>query len=161
FFYTDSSGNDLGLGKIALGSNQQIAKFLDSGSFKTFTGNTFQGTLSFTADVPVGVVAIHSVINERGDFLMSTLPVIDTTLPPAGNVVLVPQFADGGGWTTQILLINPTSSTLTGTAEFRDDKGKLSNMTIGASTNSTFFYLVPPRSSAKLVTGGAGPVTRG
>src|SRR5213593_4687735 len=161
FFYTDTFGNDLGFGNITLGPNQQISKFLDSDSFKTFSGNAFQGTFSFTADVPVGVVAIHSLFNERHDFLMSTLPVIDTTVAPDGNAVTVPHFADGAGWTTQILLVNPTSATLTGTVEFRDSDGTSTNVTIGRRTDSIFSYVVPPRSSAKLVTGGAGPVTRG
>src|SRR5213593_2815483 len=164
FFYTDGSGNDVGFGKIVLGSNQQIARFLDSDSFKTFNGNTFQGTFSFTSDMPVGVVAIHSLLNERGDFLMSTLPVVDTGVTPSDNVVLIPHFADGAGWTTQILLVNPTSDTLSGTLEFRADDGTSTNVTIGHDTGSTFFYTVPPRSSAKLVTAGVrqvGQVARG
>src|SRR5881296_2950210 len=151
FFYTDGSGNDVGFGKIVLGPNQQISRFLDSDSFKTFNGNTFQGTFSFTSDMPVGVVAIHSLLNERGDFLMSTLPVVDTGVTPSDNVVLIPHFADGAGWTTQILLVNPTSDTLSGTLEFRADDGTSTNVTIGHDTGSTFFYTVPPRSSDKLV----------
>src|SRR5207247_9564240 len=102
---------------IVLGAQQQTTSVLDTYSFNTFNGNTFQGTFSFTSDMPVGVVAIHSLLNERGDFLMSTLPVVDTGVTPSDNVVLIPHFADGAGWTTQILLVYLTSDTLSGTLE--------------------------------------------
>jgi len=64
--------------------------------------------------VPVGVIAPRGLTNERSEFLMSTLPVIDTTAPPGSGTVVVPHFADGGGWVTQILLVNPTDNPMTG-----------------------------------------------
>jgi sugar lactone lactonase YvrE len=154
FFFTDATGKDLGAGTTTIGANQQIARFLDS--FKTFTGASFQGTFSFTSDVPVGVVAIRGLVNERRDFLMSTLPVIDTTAVTASGPVVVPHFADSGGWTTQILLVNPGNAALTGNVEFRDDNGALTKVAIGGQSNSTFAYAVPPRSSQKLATDGGG-----
>ena len=157
FFFTDTGGNDLGSGTMTIGANQQIAKFLDSDPFKKFPGATFQGAFSFTSDIPVGVVAIRGLINERNEFLMSTLPVIDTTAAPPSGTVVVPHFSDGGGWTTQILLVNPTSAALIGTVEFRDDSGSPTNVTIEGRNKSTFVYTVPPRSSEKFATTGAAP----
>ena len=159
FFFTDAMGNDLGWGTTTIGANQQIAKFLDTSPFKTFSGPAFQGTFSFTSDIPVGVVAIRSLINERQDFLMSTLPVIDTTVAPNTGTVVVPHFSEGGAWTTQILLMNPTSASLTGNVEFRNDSGALTNVTIGGQTGNTFSYTVAPGSSQKIVAGGGGPAT--
>jgi sugar lactone lactonase YvrE len=157
FFFTDTGGNDLGAGAMTIGANQQIAKFLDSDPFKKFPGAAFQGTFSFTSDVPVGVVAIRGLINERNEFLMSTLPVIDTTVTSPTGAVVVPHFSDGSGWTTQILLVNPTGSALIGTVEFHDDNGSLTNVTIQGRNNNTFVYTVPPRSSQKFATTGAAP----
>jgi sugar lactone lactonase YvrE len=157
FFFTDAGGNDLGSGTTTIGANQQIAKFLDSDPFKKFVGAAFQGTFSFTSDVPVGVVAIRGLINERNEFLMSTLPVIDTTLAPSPGTAVVPHFSDGGGWTTQILLVNPNSTALIGTVEFHDDSGSLTNVTIEGQNKNTFVYTVPPRSSEKFATTGAAP----
>jgi sugar lactone lactonase YvrE len=153
FFYTDTAGNDLGSGTTTLAANSQIAKFLDEASFKTFTGATFQGTFSFTSNVPVAAMAIRSLVNERGDFLMSTLPVIDPTVVANTGTVVVPHFADGGGWTTQILLVNPTGNPMTGTVEFRNDSGTVVNVPIAGQTTSA--YSVPPRSSQKLAAMGA------
>jgi sugar lactone lactonase YvrE len=155
FFYTDTGGNDLGSGTTTLAANSQIAKFLDEVSFKTFTGATFQGTFSFTSDVPIAAVAIRSLVNERGDFLMSTLPVIDPTVAANTGTLVVPHFADSGGWTTQILLVNPTSTAMTGNVEFRDEGGGVVNVPI--TGHSTGAYTVAPRSSQKLVTTGAAP----
>src|SRR5438132_4123374 len=93
---------------------------------------------------------------------MSTLPVIDpTSAPPAGTAV-VPHFSDGGGWTTQILLVNPGDTSLGGTVEFRGDDGSLTSVSISGQTKSAFTYAVPPRSSQKLATDGtASTVTSG
>jgi hypothetical protein len=82
------------------------------------------------------------LINERGDFLMSTLPVIDTSAPATAGVAIVPHFASGGGWTTQVLLVNVSNESMSGTVEFRNDQGTL----IGPVST----YAIPPRSSQKL-----------
>ncbi len=112
FFFTDTAGNDLGSGSTMIAANGQLAKFLDQAPFNG--PPSFQGTFSFTSDVPVGVIALRGLTNERSEFLMSTLPVIDTTAPPGSGTVVVPHFADGGGWVTQILLVNPTDNPMTG-----------------------------------------------
>src|SRR2546426_489854 len=112
FFFTDTAGNDLGSGSTTIGPNGQLAKFLAQAPFNG--PPSFQGTFSFTSDVPVGVIAVRGLTNERSEFLMSTLPVIDTTSPPGRGTVVVPQFADGGGWVTQIFLVNPTDNPMTG-----------------------------------------------
>jgi hypothetical protein len=38
----------------------------------------------------------RGLTNERGDFLMSTLPVIDPTVAPNTGMAVVPHFVDGG-----------------------------------------------------------------
>ena len=159
FTFTDALGDNAGSGTTTIGANQQIARFLDSDPFRMFSGTTFQGTFSFTSDVPVGVVALRGLYNERQDFLMSTLPVIDTTVAPDTGTVVVPHFSDGGGWTTQILLVNPGDATLAGTAEFRDGNGNLANVTIGGQSGNKFVYAISPRSSQKLTTAGTAVST--
>jgi sugar lactone lactonase YvrE len=161
FFYTDIEGNDIGSGSTTIGPNRQIARFLNEAPFNTLGSPTFEGTFSFASDIPVGVVAIRGLVNERQDFLMSTLPVIDTTDVPASTRVVVPHFADGNGWVTQILLINPTHTALSGTLEFRDDSGALTNMSSGGQNSTTFNYSIPPRSSHRLSSDGAGPIKSG
>src|SRR5262249_1538219 len=116
FFFTDAAGNDMGAGTIAIPAKGQLVKFLDQPPYNRPA--PFQGTMSFVSDKPVGVIALRSLTNERDDFLMSTLPVVDTTSMPVNITQVIPDYADGGGWTTQIVLINPTSTRLTGNLQF-------------------------------------------
>src|SRR5262249_24078582 len=95
FFFTDAAGHNAGSGTTTIDANQQIARFLDVEPFNTFGNGGFQGTFSFTSDVPVAAIAIRGLLNERGDFLMSTLPVIDTSAAPVAGPVVVPHFASG------------------------------------------------------------------
>jgi hypothetical protein len=159
FYFTDTAGNDLGSGSTTIAPNQQIARFLNGAPFNTTGAAGFQGTFSFTSDVPVGALAIRSLVNERGDFLMATLPVIDTSVKPATGTVVVAHFANGGGWTTQILLVNPGDTTLAGTVEFRNEDGSLATVVINGQSDSSFPYAVPPHASQRLVPDGSAVST--
>jgi hypothetical protein len=159
FYFTDASGNPAGSGSTTIAPNQQTAQFLDQAPFKVYPSPTFQGTFTFTSSLPIAVVALRGFTNERGDFLMSTLPVIDTTIAPNTGTAVVPHFADGGGWTTQVFLINPTDNPMTGTLQFASPTGAAANVTIGGQTNSSFVYSIPKRTSLKLATSGLAPAT--
>jgi hypothetical protein len=91
-------------------------------------------------------VALRGVINERGDFLLTTLPVIDLHAAAAAPPVF-PHFADGGGWTTAILLVNPVNSAISGTLRFADGAG---------SPISNLNYSIPAHSARQFVTSGSG-----
>ncbi len=157
FFFTDTAGNDLGSGSTTIAPNGQLAKFLDQAPFNGPL--SFQGTFSFISDVPVGVIALRGLTNERSEFLMSTLPVIDTTSPPGSGTAVVPHFADGGGWVTEIFLVNPAENPMTGTVQFTNPDGAAASVTIEGQTGSTFAYTVAGRSSQKLRTAGATSTT--
>lgn len=149
FYFSNETGS-FGAGSITIGADDHVSAFLDDRS--VFNGPpNFQGTFSFTASAPIAATAVHARRNERGEFLMSTLPVIDTDAPAAQTAIL-PHFAEGGGWTTQILLVNPTDAPLAGALEFLDDSGFVFDVALsGASGN---VYSIPARSSQKLVAGG-------
>ena len=55
---------------------------------------------------------------------MTTLPVAPLVGPPSPfsttpmGTVYFPHFADGGGWATQVILVNPTDRTIAGTVGF-------------------------------------------
>jgi hypothetical protein len=166
FSFTDATGAPAGSGVATIAANTQIAQFLDqvppavTTSFKVYPGSTFQGTFNFTSNVPVGVVALRGLTNERSDFLMSTLPVIDTTATPGTGTVVIPHFADGAGWITQIFLVNPTPAAISGTVRFTDQTGAATKVTIAGVNNSSFAYSIPAGSSQKLATAGtAGTAT--
>ena len=161
FYFTDTRGTRFAEGSFELGARLQTAKFLDQAPF--VGGRSVVGTLTFTASVPIAVVALRGLTNEAGEFLMTTLPVAPLLSPPspfypAADTVYFPHFADGGGWTTQVILVNPTDRTITGTVGFL---GPGSGPTVAApvvltlddgSTGSNFDYSIAPRSAQRFTT---------
>src|SRR5262245_20042039 len=121
FFFTDRNGN-FRQGSTTIPGNGQIAAFLSESPFNG--DSSLSGTFTFNSSVPVSVIAIRGRTNERGEFLITTVPVDDLSAPSLQRTAVLPHFADGGGWTTQIVLVNRTDSVLTGTVQFRDPSGQ-------------------------------------
>jgi hypothetical protein len=78
---------------------------------------------------------------------MTTLPVTDLSGAPTTAPIVFPHFAAGGGWTTQIVLVNPTETALIGGLEFRDSVGQVTN-----SFGNNLTYTIPARSSFEMQT---------
>ena len=122
-------------GTTTLRAHKQTAAFLDQAPYH---GSEAAQSFTFTSSVRVGVIALRSHVNERSDPLLTTLPVAPLspgTPPSTGNIIL-PHYAAGGGWTTQVLLVNPTDQRLSGTV----------NM------DATYPYAIAPRSSVKITS---------
>jgi TonB family protein len=143
FSFTDSSGSDVGAGIVVIPPYKQISKFLDQDPFNA--GREFDGTFSFSSDIAVSAVALRGLINERREFLMSNLPVIDVSLPNGPGGVTLPHFASGSGWTSQIILVNPTDLPTGGTIRLVDPSGQ---------TLNAFPFLIPRRSAFKQTISG-------
>ena len=161
FNFTDSTGTDFGSGTTTIAAGGQIAKFLNQDPFNS--GDNVNGTFTFTSDVPISVVALRGMSNERGDFLITTLPVaaLATTSTATG---FFPHFADGGGWTTQVILVNPTDGTLTGNVQFFTQgsdtaSGTAATVTVDGVAASSFAYSIPGRSSRRFLTSGSPTAT--
>ncbi len=165
FYFTDTSGTRFAGGSFELGAHEQTAKFLDQAPFNG--GPSVLGTFTFTSSVPVAVVALRGFTNEAGEFLMTTLPVAPLS-STTSDTAYFPHFADGNGWVTQVVLVNPTDRTITGTAVFL---GPGSDTVAAApvvltlddgQTGSSFDYSIPSRSAQKFTTSNpAGRVAVG
>jgi len=140
FYFTDSSG-DFAKGTASIPPKGQIAAFLNEAPFNGKSPLT--GTFTFSSSVPVAVVTLRGLKNERNEFLITTLPVADLSAASSAGALLFPHFAAGEGWATQIVLSNSTHSLLTGTVRFINPSG----LTAGSMP-----YSIPPRSSMKLNT---------
>ena len=162
FYFTDTGGTRFGDGSFELGAHRQRAEFLNQAPFNG--GPSVLGTLTFTASVPVAVVALRGFTNEAGEFLMTTLPVAPLLPPPSPfsttptDTVYFPHFADGSGWATQVVLVNPTDRTITGKAGFLgqgNDTAPSASVVLAlndGSTGSNFDYSIPPRSAQRFTT---------
>jgi hypothetical protein len=148
-------------GSTTITPNGQVAKFLNESPFNGPSGLVWRGTFTFSSSVPIAVIALRGFTNERGEFLITTLPVVDLSAPSPAGTIAIPHFADGGGWKTQIVLVNPVDRPLTGTVQFLDPSGQ--DVTFearygigGVGSNTSFLYSVSARSSLTLETSGAG-----
>ena len=155
FYFTDTDGTSFSDGTVQLDAHQQTAKFLDQPPFNS--GSPVRGTFTFESSVPIAVIAIRGFTNEAGEFLMTTLPVAPLS-SASEETVYIPHFAAGGGWVTQVILVNPTDSTITGTVGFLgpgSDTAAASPVILtleDGSTGSNFDYSIPPRSSQRFTT---------
>src|SRR5262249_38071257 len=149
FFFVDSSGQIFRQNQTSIPAKGLIGSFLDQAPFN---GGSFgSGTFTFSSSVPVSVVALRGYTNERGEFLITTLPVSGLS-PLGGQKLVFPQFADGDGWTTRFVLVNPTEDAISGTIEFFG-QGTAStaadplDLTINGQTRSSLTYTIAPRGS--------------
>jgi uncharacterized repeat protein (TIGR02059 family) len=159
FYFTDTSGTSFRSGSVQLGANQQMAKFLNQDPFAGSLpqgGDGVMGTFTFESSAPIAVTALRGLANEAGEFLMTTLPVAPLSSASTG-MAYFPHFADGGGWATQIILVNPTNSRLTGTIGFLGTgQAALAaapvSLTLDGETGSSFDYSIAPNSSQRFTT---------
>ena len=143
-------------------SNQQIpgqghlALFVNQLGCSGLT-STFLGTITVSSASPFAAVNLRAANNAHGEQIFSALPVADLTIPPSssGNLVFS-QIVDGGGTPTQILLMNPTTSTITGTISFADDNGSPIALDFGSGPHPTLNYSIPGNGMQKFSTTGSG-----
>ena len=164
FFFTDLDGTDFGHGNFSLGAREQRAAFLDQAPFNATT--SIEGTFTFASSEPISVIALRGLTNERSEFLMTTLPVASLT-PATEDTIYLPRFVDGLGWTTQVILVNPTDQTITGTVQFlgtgttTSAAGPLVLMLTDGRIDSAFTYQIPARSSRVLQTSNPAALSQG
>ncbi len=157
FYFTDFNGTNSGAGNFTIPANGQIASFLNHSPFSG--GPSLGGTFTFDSSLPVAVVVLRGLSNERSEFLSTTMPVAELSAP-LEETVIFPHFADGGGWTTQIVLVNPTDDYMNGTVQFLGQGSAAASaqpvaVTIAGQTSSMFQYAIPQRSARLFLTSGA------
>jgi len=152
FSYTNSSGTDVGSGTTTVGAGQQSASFLDQAPWNVPVN--FQGTFTFSSNVAISVIALQLNNNQRGEALITTLPVIDTSVAPGNTPAVLSHFTNGAGWNTAVLLVNPTDVAMNGTIQFRDQTGAIVPLSANGQNSNSFSYAIARRSSFKLQTVG-------
>jgi hypothetical protein len=162
FFFTDSNGQNSGNNTVNIPAKGQLGRFLNESPYNS--RSFVRGTFTFSSSVPVSVVALRSFTNERGEVLITTLPVSSLSAVVEPTVVF-PQLADGGGWSTQIVLVNPTDDIMSGTIRFFGQGNPATpaepvELTVNGQTSSTFTYTIAPRSSWLGKTAGVSAAIR-
>src|SRR5206468_6191876 len=73
--------------------------------------------LNFSSSVPISATALRFLTNENNQSLISAIPIADVS-KVVNQPVVLPQFADGGGWKSQIVLVNTTDDQMKGEVRF-------------------------------------------
>lgn len=155
FFFTDSEGNDFGGGDFPIGANEQMIGLLDQAPFNG--PSSLNGTLTLDASLTVSVIAVRVLVNEREEFLLTPLPIVDLDSPGSEDGILFPLFTANGGWSSQVVLVNPTDTTLTGTVEFKILGGGETAVTVDSVAGTSFNYSISPRSSQNMAVSNVSP----
>ncbi len=132
---------------LSLAPGQQIAEF----AFQRFISATagFEGTVEFAGDRDVAAVALR-YDNESQD-VFTTVPVL---VDETAKVLYFPQVADGGGYRTNFILVNPTDAATTARLEFLGDDGSPLTLPIGGSSRTNFEAPLSARGVARIITDG-------
>ena len=163
----DITGAMLTTGKATLPAKQQVAKFVDQLAEicegfvfpNDFGTNRKYGVLEFSSNQAVSVVALRLTVNQRGETLFTSTPVASGT-SVSGPPIYFPHFADGGGYTTSIVLLsrysgNPNGSVTTGMFTFMDSSGQPVSVTLtNGASGSSFPFSVPAGGAAVFETTG-------
>jgi trimeric autotransporter adhesin len=105
-------------GPISLSAYEHQGKFADEYVTGLPDGT---GVLDISSTTPFAALTMRSLINENGEFLITTFPVADVN-QPAPSPIVFPQIADGGGYTTQFILLSTGEASST-TINYYDNNG--------------------------------------
>jgi hypothetical protein len=154
------SGNvqNIFTGAITIAANTHLSRFFSEWPYAL---RPVTGIFSFTASAPVAVTTLRGFTNERGEFLVSTLPVLDPLVAASTLPVYVPHFAVGGGWRTEIVLMNTTGGPMSGTVSFVDPSGAPISVPVGSVTISEVEYDIPGDRTVKFLLPNTGPLLTG
>jgi uncharacterized protein affecting Mg2+/Co2+ transport len=140
-------------GEIVIGANTQLSRFLTE---SPYSSRAITGTIVITASAPVAITILRGFTNERGEFLVSTLPVIEMPIQLTTTPAYLPHFAVGGGWRTEVILVNPIDTQISGTVAFFDGSGNPVTVPIGSVTLNTVDYQLQGRRTLKFVLPNTG-----
>jgi subtilase family serine protease len=123
---------------ITLSAHQQMAAFMTELFPGGITGNVFTGSLRLQGASPFGVLGLRFSGTE-----FSTSPVGVSAGTDANSTMALPQFALGGGWATQLALVNNGSSGASGRIDVFDPSGNPMSVQLNGVLQSSFTYSIP------------------
>jgi hypothetical protein len=153
---------------ITVGARQQASRFISElFSDVAEIPVDFDGSLAITSTTPVAVVALRF----RGT-VFSTIPIaspnaltpVPQVAPSVGgsDAVILPQFAAGGGWSSEIVISNTTAIPLTVRVDLFKQDGTPLTTSLNGQSKSSFTNLVIPAEGILIQTNDdSGPLQVG
>jgi sugar lactone lactonase YvrE len=160
----DASGGILSIGHGTIAAGNHISCFIDQLKEKAapdfilpadFQSAIQFGALDIRSDQPLSVLALRGTTNQKKQFLITTTTMAYLAEPPGGNPLYFAQFANGGGYTTSLILMNTTVVSETGVLQVMDNAGHPLVVSHADGTSGSLFqYSIPPNGICRFQTDG-------
>jgi hypothetical protein len=145
----DAAGGILDRQGLTLAGGQQFAEY----AWQRFAAAAgFEGSLELASDQDVAAVALR--FDNPGGDVFSTVPVIADAAAPT---LYFPQFADGGGYRTDFILVNPSDIVATAQIEFFSNEGHPLMLPINGTPTASEPLVLQPHAIARLLSDGTSP----
>jgi hypothetical protein len=163
------AGAVLAVGHGSLGAGVHFAKFIhelsqvapDFSLPSDFSSAVRFGSLEFESSQPLSILALRLTSNQRGEALLTSTPIADLQKPVPAGPLYFPQFADGGGFVSAVVLLNTTAATQRGAIQIHGDAGApLAVEQLDGPVASSFAYSIPPHGSFVFETAGSAAEAR-
>jgi hypothetical protein len=150
----DDGGNIKGQTTINLAAGCHLVEFADQ-RFPGLAIPGFLGSLEVQSDQSVGVIALRYDNPLTTSQVFSTIPVL---LDEASSTLYMPQLADGNGYRSHILLLNPQGNTASlAKIEFFKNDGTPQSIPIEGQLLTSLEVDIKPNGVARIVTDGVSP----
>jgi hypothetical protein len=155
----DQQGNIRDTASITLPPGHHIAEYA-SQRFPAGAADGFEGTIDIASDQMLAAIALRydNVNLEPLSQVFSTLPVL---VDEAATTLYFPQVADGGGYRTHFILLNPQdTSEATARLEFYGEDGTPLSLPIGGKLRTSFDLTLNAKGVADVLTDGTANQVR-
>lgn len=145
----DENGATVAAGKFQIEPLHQIAMFVtELFASHDLIARDLTGTLEIVSDQPVAVVALRfrglnfSALPATSLSEPFPVPVIGPGIGGTGAIIL-PHFAAGGGWSTEIVIANVGDTVATGRVDLFAKDGSALTAVLNGTSGSTFEFKIP------------------
>jgi hypothetical protein len=160
-FYTNQDGETNQFANFTVKAHEHFSRFVTDDPLLVFE----PGTLNYTSSLPVAATSFFTVTNEAGELLISRTPIVDPiahTAAVGNRTVTIPELADGGGWKSDVILVNTSEDQMNGEVRFfsagsPSEPG--ASMFVGIGDDNVpqpaVEFNIPPRGFQKVATAGS------
>ena len=146
----NDDGTTAGTATVNIDPYKQLARFVDQ-LFPDTVGPAFVGSIDLQSGSPFAVLgfpfsgANFSTLAAGNTGTLTSVPARTLAAGTIGgaNAIVLPQLAMGGGWATQLVLVNTSATTASGRIDVFDPNGQAMAMKLNGDIKSTFTYSIP------------------
>lgn len=151
-------GMSVGTAEITVMAKRQTAQFVTQMfADQSSVPQDLTGSLTITSDFPVAVIGLRfrganfSTLPITNQSAFTPVPDISTGVGGA-SAVLLPHFASGGGWASEIVIANTGSASITVRVDLFKQDGSAYSVKLDGETKSSFTDIAIPAGGVHVLT---------